>query len=556
MSKIKELLREKKYEELWQLCCGFIDLDMEQFMAIQRNLLQEQIELLKRSALGRKVLKGNMPESIEEFRNTIPLTRYIDYCPELLEKRETGLPDKPIRWAHTSGKSGEFPFKWVPITSRTWEEMALLMFAAYTFATCKRKGDISSKPKKLLYATAPAPYTTGILAYKCEEDFGFRYFPSPSESENMTFLERLEKGFWMALDEGIDGVYGLTAVLVAIGEKFKKGAGNIDKAQLVRHPRAFLRLLKGLIKSKLEKRPMLPRDLWKIKGMACGGTDSYIFRNKIMEMWGAQPLDIYAGTESMIVAMQTWDFQGMTFVPNMNFLEFIPESEYFKSKADASYQPKTLLLDEVKEGEIYEIVITNFHGGIMTRYRPGDMIRITAMENEKLGIKIPQMAFERRADDLIDLGIIRLNETVIWKAIENTGIPYADWTARKELVNGQQPAMHLYIELKDNYIASEKGMARAVYEQVKKLDDGFIHYDLPSMEKMTNFEPIVVTLLSENAFKRYAQERQAEGADLAQLKPPHINPSDEILQRLGIREVTTIEVEVAQKQDSEVASRK
>jgi hypothetical protein len=555
VSKIKELLKKKKYEELWQLCCGFIDLDLEQFMAIQRNLLQEQIELLKRCSLGRKVMHNVMPDTIEEFREFVPLTRYIDYCPELLEKREDGLPEKPMRWAHTSGKSGEFPFKWVPISSRTWEEMAYLMFAAYTFATCKKKGDISSGPKKLLYATAPAPYTTGVVAYKCEEDFGFRYFPSPRESEEMSFLERLEKGFWMSLDEGIDGVYGLTAVLVAIGEKFKKGAGSIDINQLIRHPRALFRLLKGTIKSKLAKRPLLPRDLWKIKGIACGGTDSFIFRNKILDMWGAQPLDIYAGTEGLIVALQTWDFQSMTFVPNMNFLEFIPESEYFKSKFDPSYQPKTLLLDEVEAGQVYEIVITNFHGGIMTRYRPGDMVKITALENEKLGIKIPQMAFERRADDLIDLGIIRLNETVIWKAIENTGIPYTDWTARKELINSR-PTMHLYIELKDNYIASEKGMARAVYEQVKKLDDGFIHYDLPSMEKMIDFQPFAVTLLAEGSFKQYSLERQNEGADLAQLKPPHINPSDQMLIRLGIQAKAAPPVEVAYGADSKVATRK
>ena len=244
----------------------------------------------------------------------------------------------------------------------------------------------------------------------------------------------------------------------------------------------------------------------------------------------------------------------MTFVPNLNFLEFIPESEYFKSQADSSYRPKTLLLDEVKEGQVYEIVITNFHGGIMTRYRPGDMIRITAMENKKLGIKIPQMAFERRADDLIDLGIIRLNETVVWKAIENTGIPYTDWTARKEIV-AEKPVMHLYIELKDDYIASEKGMAQAVYEQVKKLDDGFIHYDLPSLEKMSNYKPIVATLLTEGSFKRYAQERQAEGADLAQLKPPHINPSDQILSKLGAETKISSTADITYQANRETVSR-
>jgi hypothetical protein len=223
----------------------------------------------------------------------------------------------------------------------------------------------------------------------------------------------------------------------------------------------------------------------------------------------------------------------MTFTPHLNFLEFIPEIEYFKAKVDDSYQPKTVLLDEVKAGEIYEIVITNFHGGIMTRYRPGDMIRITALTNEKLGIKIPQMAFERRADDLIDLGVIRLTEKVIWKAIENTHIPYVDWTARKEVLDGR-PVLHLYIELKDNYITSEKGLAKAIYEEIKKLNDGFIHYDLPSLEKLTGYMPIMTTFLPKGTFQNYMLQRQAEGADLANLKPPHINPSDKILSMLGV----------------------
>jgi hypothetical protein len=381
VSKVKELLKQGKRDELWKMCCGYIDLNMEQFMAIQRELLLEQIQLLKRSALGRKVMRGAMPETIEEFREKVPLTKYIDYCPELLNKDESVLAVKPERWAHTSGKSGEFPFKWAPISPRTWEEMENLLYAAYIFATTDKRGKVPDGPTKFLYATAPAPYTVGVLAYLCEEEFGWKYFPSPHDSEKMSFVERLDKGFWMALEEGIDGVYGLTAVLVAIGEKFKNGSNNLKMTDLLKRPRALARLGKALIKSKLAGRKMLPRDIWNIKGMACGGTDSFIFRDKIKEMWGVWPLDIYAGTEGLIVAMQTWDYAGMTFVPHMDFLEFIPESEYFKGQADPKYQPKTVLLDEVKPGEVYEIVVTNFHGGAMVRYRAGDMIRINALRN-------------------------------------------------------------------------------------------------------------------------------------------------------------------------------
>ena len=37
MSRIKELLEHDKDEELWQLCCGFIDLNLEQIELRKNN---------------------------------------------------------------------------------------------------------------------------------------------------------------------------------------------------------------------------------------------------------------------------------------------------------------------------------------------------------------------------------------------------------------------------------------------------------------------------------------------------------------------------------------
>lgn len=34
-----DLLRQGKKDELWQMCCGFIDLSLEQFIDIQKTLL-------------------------------------------------------------------------------------------------------------------------------------------------------------------------------------------------------------------------------------------------------------------------------------------------------------------------------------------------------------------------------------------------------------------------------------------------------------------------------------------------------------------------------------
>ncbi len=545
MSKAAELLREGKAEELWQRCCGFIDLSLEDFMKIQKRLLLEQLELLKGCELGRYIINGADPHTVEEFREWVPMTTYADYCPALLEQREDVLPTKPVLWVQTSGRSGEYPHKWVPISQKFWQEAGQNFNAIALFAACKERGDIPYKNgDKMLHAMAQTPYLTGTIAYKMEEELGWEFLPSLREAEEMSFEERVEKGFKLALSKGMAGFYGLAGVLVAIGEKFRQGSGKTGFSQLLSQQGMLLRLAKGLVKSKLARRPMLPKDLWSLKIIVSMGTDCTIYKERIKYLWGRAPLEVYGNSETVVIATQTWDYESMVFFPNINFLEFIPEKEHFKWQLDHNYQPKTVLLDEVKAGENYELVITNFHGGAMVRYRVGDMVRITALRNEKLNIDIPQMVFERRADDLIDLGFMRLTERVIWQAIENTKIPYRDWTAHKEL--GETSRLHLYLELNDSYIASEQDVATAVYEQIRKLDDGlYIYKDLASLERLIGFKPIEVTLLPAGAFANYKLQQQAQDADLVHLKPPHINPSDKVLSLLKAKVEAVPEVKVA-----------
>jgi len=535
MPKAVELLRQGRDEELWRMCCGFVTLSPEQFMTIQKRLLLEQIELLNRCPLGRKIMRGARPKTVAEFRRQVPLTTYADYCPELEEKRGGILPVKPDLWVHTSGRSGEYSCKWVPITPAYAHEMSTVMYGIGMLSSCKEWGDSSSFPERprLAYTVAPRPYMSGAMASMVELQTPTDYLPALEEAEGMSFTDRVELGFKQALSQGLDYFFGLSLVLVAVGDKFRESSGKVDIRPLLSQPKALSRLIKGLVKSKLARRPMLPKDLWSVKGIMCSGLDSVVYRDKIKELWGRYPLDIYAGTEGSIIATQTWDYDSMTFIPSLNFLEFIPEKEYIKWQLDHSYQPETVLLDEVKAGESYEIVITNFHGGAMVRYRPGDMIRITSLRNEKLGIATPQMVFERRADDLLDFVVIRLTEKTIWQAIENSGVAYEDWTAYKE---AGEPALNLFIELKDGYQASEAEVTGAVYKEI--MESGGDTYTTSAahddLADMINFR-VAVTLLPRGAFASYMSRRQAEGADLAHLKPPHINPSEKVLSLLLAR---------------------
>ncbi len=533
MPTIKELLRTGRKEELWQMCCGFLDLNIEQFMSIQRRLLLEQIELLNQSNLGKKIMGGLIPQDVNEYRKRVPLTTYKDYCPELSEKQEDQLPGKPLYWQHSSGRSSEYPFKWestkwVPLTKEFVQESGKIGAAIAILASCKKKGDVSAMKEglKFIYAVAPRPYVSGTYAYVASDEIGGISLPSLEAAQQMEFEERLAASFKLALSEGFDFYFGLTLALVAIGERLNQQMGKVNFSSLLSHPKALFRVARAMLKSKLAGRKLLPKDLWDIKGIMGSGSDVEIFRDTIKKTWGKDTLDVYASTEAGLVAMQAWDFKGMTFTPSLNFLEFIPESEYIRNKEDSSYIPRVLLLDEVRPGEKYELVITNFHGSPLIRYRTGDVIKITSLSNENLNIQLPQMVFEGRVDHTIDIGgFIRLTEKILWQAVSRCKAPYVDWAARKEY-RGKDAILHIFIELKEGTQVSEDDIAQNIYQELLKMDDGLPY---GNVQHVLSSEPIKVTLLPKGAFERYLNLRRSLGADLAHLKPPHINPTDKDL---------------------------
>ena len=81
----------------------------------------------------------------------------------------------------------------------------------------------------------------------------------------------------------------------------------------------------------------------------------------------------------------------MIFIPYRNFYEFIPKNkEIDKEAVDNSYRPATVLMSELKENQIYELVVTNFHGGPFWRYRIGDYLKVISLKDIESGLKLPQ----------------------------------------------------------------------------------------------------------------------------------------------------------------------
>jgi len=525
MTTAVELLRHGRKAELWSKYCGFLDLDLDEFMRIQERLLVEQIQLVSTSPLGSQLLHGTQPRSIEEFRQVAPITTYESYEPYFAEQREDILPQKTFLWAHTSGRSGRL--KWIPYTKNAYLRLGERVLAGVILSMAQNRGDVRlEEGDTLVYNVPPRPYISGISLRALAEEFDFHFIPALEETEGLSFQERIEKGFETGMIAGIDVLGSLSVVLVKMGERFAEGARTTRLSRSMLHPRALARILRGLVRSKIAGRKMLPKDLWQIKGLPCGGMDTALYRDKITYYWGVTPYEQYGSTEEGAIATQAWNKKGMTFFPDAAFLEFIPEEEWARWRQVPSYTPKTVLLNEVEPGKRYEVVITNFFGKHLLRYRMHDLICFAALEDEETGIRLPQMIFAGRSSDFIDLagftGLI--DEKMVWQSIIDSGIRFEEWTIRKEHTNGRS-YLHLYIEL------SERVDCEVVRTQVdcqlKVLNPFYADY-----AAMIESRPLAVTLLSPGTFLAYMKDMQAAGADMAHLKPAHMNAADEVIRRL------------------------
>ena len=89
---LDEKLSNRMYKSIWQQYCGFLDLSLSEYMAIQERLMLEQIALYAKCPLGRKIMDGAAPQTLDEFRAVVPLTTYRDYADILLENYYDQLP--------------------------------------------------------------------------------------------------------------------------------------------------------------------------------------------------------------------------------------------------------------------------------------------------------------------------------------------------------------------------------------------------------------------------------------------------------------------------------
>ena len=488
----------------WTRYCGFIDLSVDQFCGIQQRLLTSQIEEVAGAFFYKKLVGDTKALSIDEFRRTVPLTSYKDYAPYLQDGQSSALPKEPRYWIHTSAVKGTF--KRVPWTGRFHELQCRNIISALILSSAEGPGDVRVMPGcKLLNLIPERPFASAQLAFGLKDQFSVELIPPPDTSEKLVFIKKIDTAIELGLNSNVDFVIGMTSSLLKLSDRFPQviqGVRLSPGALVKLHPAVAWRLLWNR-----RDGSQLPKAAWKVKGIIGWGTDSDVFERDFERQWGKKLLQMYASSESGIMAMQDWRHGPLVFLPDSVFFEFIPQESLNASN------PSTLLINEVEVGKVYEPVITSFYGMPFLRYRQGDLVRIVSCDSKENGV--PRMTFVGRADDIIDaFGIARLNTEVVSQALGQIGLTQREWFLRKEF-NQDRVILRLYIELDSgNDVATvEQRVSRAV----KSIDRhwGEAVYTM-------GYNPIKIRALPPGTFRRL-------GDDCARV---HMNPPDSMIKEI------------------------
>ncbi len=503
---LDDKLKNKQFEQVWQEYCGFLDLSLPEFMAIQNRLMLEQIEIYAKCELGKRIMKGKKPATVDEYRRTVPLTTYEDYADLLLPKVESALPSKTLIWIETTWEGAINPIKVAPYTDSMIKSYKNNLVACMILATSSKKGYFTLRSgDNFLYGMAPLPFVTGIVPHVLANEININFLPPTQQAEKMGFSERNKAGFKLGMKTGVDLFFGLSSIIVKIGETFASGDSSGKGFKVSQNSfKTNYRLFKAWLKSKQTKIPVMPKDIWDLKGLICAGTDSASLKQKIEYFWGVKPLEMFGGTEPACIATETWAKNGLVFFPDVCFFEFIPKSEMEENLKNPDYVPNTYLLDELVTGNEYELVISNLKGGAFARYRSGDMFKCLSFSDEQTGVKLPHFVYVDRGPTVIDIaGFTRISEATITEAIKVSKLDLGAWFAIKDFDEQQRAFLHLYVEASPG--GTKSALTKDILNEHLAIYFRYIDADYKDLKKLLGIDPLVVTIIPTGTISTYNQ---------------------------------------------------
>jgi hypothetical protein len=256
---------------------------------------------------------------------------------------------------------------------------------------------------------------------------------------------------------------------------------------------------------------------------ARGGTSDFYFE-RFGEYFGDTPIfgGIYAASEATFGIYEDFNSDGTILAIDSGFFEFIPSDEWEKE------QPKTVLAHEVKQGEYYRIVVTNYSG--LYRYDIGDVVEIVGFYEQA-----PIIIFRHRMGGLLSATSEKTNEfhatQVLQQLQQEFDLPLANYCITLS-ENEIPPHYLLNIELLPDRPLNNPEKFLAEFDL--KMQQANVSYE----DKRRNniLPPPRLRILAPGSFATVRQRLLQRGIPDSHLKIPHINEDRKFLAGLDIEQ--------------------
>lgn len=244
-------------------------------------------------------------------------------------------------------------------------------------------------------------------------------------------------------------------------------------------------------------------DIWPSLEIYVHGGVSFEPYRKSFETLVARPLtniETYLASEGFIAFQHEQDNKSMHMVLNNGlFFEFIPfNNENFNNDGELVRKPKTLLIDEVEEGEEYALLISTCAGA--WRYLIGDVIKFT-------NVKKAEIIITGRTKHFLSLCGEHLSVDNMTKAIEMISDEF-DIRVNEFTVAGIKSGTlfaHKWYIGTDNIVDTE-ALKKSLDEKLKILNDDY------RVERSSALKDLIVELLPQKVFLKWMEKQGRMGS--------------------------------------------
>ncbi|CAA7016865.1 unnamed protein product [Microthlaspi erraticum] len=257
-----------------------------------------------------------------------------------------------------------------------------------------------------------------------------------------------------------------------------------------------------------------------VYGIMTGSMEPYV--KKLRHYAGDLPLvsHDYGSSEGWIAANVTPRLspEEATFavIPNLGYFEFLSVSETEEGGGDQ----EPVGLTDVKIGQEYEVVITNYAG--LYRYRLGDVVKITGFYNET-----PQLKFICRRNLILSINIDKNTERDLQLSVESAAKRLSE-----EKIEVIDFSSHVDVSTDPGHYVIFWEISGETSEDVLQdccdyLDRGFIDAGYMSSRKCKTIGALELRVLERGTFRKVQEHFLGLGSSAGQFKMPRcVKPSN------------------------------